>query len=437
MIAPLLSRSANRATAIVLAALVVSLPCERILFSLGPLRISNLEILGAAVLLTLAIRGFLEREIVRGRLFVAAFCFIGALWASALLQQFYRANAVKFSLRMLAGFLLAWCIAGLVGRDRRWLGFILALFAVSGFLSATLAGIEWAAPQYASRWYWLFERQYWVGDLNRLSGTFDYPNTAASFFLFCLGASLSLGVGGRKLFRAVSLVLCIALVLTFSRGALLAAIIMLVGVAVLVWSRRWPVSGGHSVHKPVALELLAWVGLLALLFAAALGWSSHLPRRNVTSSGATAVIDTNSLLTRTQPGFDAVGRADLWKAAWRLFVEHPWIGVGPDNYRWHYEMALGRPTRFTHIYANNLYLEILAGAGLIGLGTFTLFLFFLMSKLPAAHLGVQVALSAFLLHGIVDYFLEFSVIYLSFWIFVGLAAAPAATADSEGGNSRL
>src|SRR5205814_4271387 len=65
-------------------------------------------------------------------------------------------------------------------------------------------------------------------------------------------------------------------------------------------------------------------------------------------------------------------RAELWRAAVRLWARHPLLGVGPDNFRRRYPEVIAprRPGRhFTddRMHANNFYLETLADLGLVGL----------------------------------------------------------------------
>jgi hypothetical protein len=65
-----------------------------------------------------------------------------------------------------------------------------------------------------------------------------------------------------------------------------------------------------------------------------------------------------------------VGRTTLWGAAARLFAEHPLLGVGPDNFRHYYGVELGLEAWDERVQANNVYLEVLADLGLLGLAAF-------------------------------------------------------------------
>jgi O-antigen ligase len=111
----------------------------------------------------------------------------------------------------------------------------------------------------------------------------------------------------------------------------------------------------------------------------------------------------------------SVNRLTLWKAAWRLFRERPLAGIGPDNFRLRYGRVLGYDRWDTNIRANNLYLELLTGAGVAGLIVFGAMLVALRWSIQPASTAVVV----FLAHGLVDSFLMTTPIYLSFWVLLG------------------
>ena len=102
------------------------------------------------------------------------------------------------------------------------------------------------------------------------------------------------------------------------------------------------------------------------------------------------------------------GRLVLWKAAARMVVAHPLFGVGPDNFRLSYGPYAGLKTADPRLHSNNMYLEMLAGSGLIGGVAFLWLLWraaavFLSSAVLEP--GIAAAGLAIAIHGVVDSFL--------------------------------
>ncbi|MDQ4077658.1 MAG: O-antigen ligase family protein [Chloroflexota bacterium] len=142
--------------------------------------------------------------------------------------------------------------------------------------------------------------------------------------------------------------------------------------------------------------------------------------------------------TEALPQFPTtVGRRDLWQAALLMWRERPFLGVGPDNFRHLYGSYIGLAQWDTRIYANNLYLELLATLGLLGILAFGWLL--LTAARPLLRIlrnqqggylvllavGIAGSLLAFLLHGLLDYFLGVTSIATLFWVVLGLGVVVA------------
>jgi O-antigen ligase len=126
------------------------------------------------------------------------------------------------------------------------------------------------------------------------------------------------------------------------------------------------------------------------------------------------------------------GRAELWTIAISLFRTHPLLGIGPDNFRWLYGPVSGHAAWDTRVFSNSLYLELLTTVGLAGFGAFAVLLakalFGLRRRasrgpgsLEAAALAAS--LVGFLVHGLFDYLLAFTPIYLAVFILLGASSA--------------
>jgi hypothetical protein len=153
------------------------------------------------------------------------------------------------------------------------------------------------------------------------------------------------------------------------------------------------------------------------------GWADAETRVDVVGSGGTM-----PAVTPRDDGESpwVVGRLDLWRAGMRLFVAHPFLGVGPDNFRHLYGAELGLEAWDERVQANNVYLEVLADLGVIGVAVFAWIVAgpirsTVKSLASITYVGVVLALVAFLVHGLLDSFLAFTPTAFLFWMLLGVA----------------
>lgn len=134
--------------------------------------------------------------------------------------------------------------------------------------------------------------------------------------------------------------------------------------------------------------------------------------------------------TGTIPSYTEQSRGELWRSALEIFLAHPLLGVGPGNFRFIHSED-GRAAN-VNVHANNTYLEMLADSGIFGAAAFLFFLV-VLARLgwhalhqPSANSLVcatlAAALAAFWIHGVTDYFLEFTSTYVLLWLIIGLLA---------------
>ena len=138
------------------------------------------------------------------------------------------------------------------------------------------------------------------------------------------------------------------------------------------------------------------------------------------------------------------GRLVLWSAAARMLAEHPATGVGPDNFRLQYGPYLGLVDPDPRLHSNSMYMEILAGTGLLGAAAFAVVCWRvarnawtalapsrrgspLAGHRPAdaalLTAGVVAGAIAIALHGLVDSFLSFTATYVLIAITLGLVVS--------------
>jgi hypothetical protein len=142
-------------------------------------------------------------------------------------------------------------------------------------------------------------------------------------------------------------------------------------------------------------------------------------------------------------------RSLLWAAAVRIWRAHPVLGIGPDTFRHVYGPELGLRTWDDRVHTNNLYLELLTGSGVVGLLAFLVLvglaiwravgvLFWATDdRRPTTDdrrqawmaLACAAALLAFLIHGALDMFLEYSATNLLLWALIGALGSLAFVGD--------
>lgn len=169
--------------------------------------------------------------------------------------------------------------------------------------------------------------------------------------------------------------------------------------------------------------------------SAASGPSPFVPV-NIVAEGGTAQPPPAPRAEQQLPAPIQPSRLTLWQIAFTLFRERPILGIGPDNFRHLYGPYTGYERWDDRIHTNNMYIEALVNLGLIGGAAFLVVLALgLFWSLQTASYrgegagnesrwatGLSGALVAFTVHGLFDYFLEFTSTYLLFWMILGLSA---------------
>jgi O-antigen ligase len=187
----------------------------------------------------------------------------------------------------------------------------------------------------------------------------------------------------------------VALLLTFSKGALLLGIPA--GVAVLAlggwWMKR---RRGESGRR------LIWLGLAVLVAVAALApflGTERFQRILDVSQGSTAFF-----------------RLQLWRSAWQMILDHPLWGVGPDNFLYAFRSGYILPTAWQEPNLNhphNMILDLWTRLGLPGLLVAGVWLGVtvrsLVRQIRHSHdeqfilaLGMLATVAAALAHGLID-----------------------------------
>ena len=202
-----------------------------------------------------------------------------------------------------------------------------------------------------------------IGPFMRAHGHFGQPNPFAGY----LGTALPLALAVVFLLprdvlarwaRPAAALLALAVALSFSRGAwlgiALATTVMLAVVSQR--SRRWLVPLG------AALLLLGVLGTLGLLPAA-------VGERLGIIAEYFGPFDVRRV-ELTPENWSVVERMAHWQAAWYMFLDHPWFGIGPGNYATVYDDYFLPGWLEPLGHAHNYYLNLAAEAGIFGMAAY-------------------------------------------------------------------
>jgi O-antigen ligase len=207
----------------------------------------------------------------------------------------------------------------------------------------------------------------------RLRSVYGSPNNAALYLgrvlpIQLVGTLMAAKRRRRIVFGAGMVPVALAVLLTFSRGALLVGLpCTLLVLALLIASTDgatvFPLPGLRvgRMHAGTKGRPGIWmaVGAIALTVVGVI-WLLNTPR-------FAGVLDARSgtLFFRLQ----------LWRASWTMFLDHPWLGVGPDNFLYQYRGRYILPSAWQepHLsHPHNLLLSYGTRLGLVGLVVFVL-----------------------------------------------------------------
>lgn len=253
----------------------------------------------------------------------------------------------------------------------------------------------------------------------RIAGPVGDPNFFAQIMLVLVPLAIERLWHEKRLFlrMAAALALVVSLltiVFTFSRGAFLGLFVMF--LVILIYYRPRP--------SAILIALLLFIPLLYLLpqtyiqrletISNILPWSSEAPRE---------------LALR--------GRLSELAVGWQMFQDHPFLGVGLNNYPAHYldySGSVGLDPRLEARSAHNLYLQVATETGLLGLLAFGAILWLAFRGLlraPAEFRRLALDDTAEIARaftiGLVGYFVAATFLHAAYprymWLLLGIAFA--------------
>lgn len=242
-------------------------------------------------------------------------------------------------------------------RDRRQAGLLMGSF-IAGAAVAALYGL--ASPG-------RFE-----ADFGRLESAALDPNELSAVLVPAVALCMFLAIGLRRrsslrvIALGVGLICGLTILLTVSRGGLIALVVMLL-VAIVVGGRWW---------IQIAL-LAATVAAAGFIYFTAFAPEAAIDHLRSTTQGDERFVE---------------GRYTIWQIAWRMAGDNPVTGVGGGNFPTssrHYLLEPGSAPRSdliidTPAVVHNTYLETLVEYGAIGLALFLALIAFCIGSLVKA-----------------------------------------------------
>ncbi|GAC1358565.1 MAG: hypothetical protein NVS2B12_00540 [Ktedonobacteraceae bacterium] len=198
----------------------------------------------------------------------------------------------------------------------------------------------------------------------RVYSTFGQPNPYAGYLNMTLMITLALSLLGRSvttrfLAALTTLILAGVEVLTQSKGGLLA---LLVSTLFII-----------AVGFPHIRRLMAVLGVALLAFVEAF-LAGKIPARFYQPLLVKLGVVGISFTSPSPDNYANSERVAHWFAGIRMFLDHPFLGVGIGNYEPVYPPYAPGIFVIPLGHAHNYFINIAAEAGLLGLLTFTLFI---------------------------------------------------------------
>jgi O-antigen ligase len=349
-----------------------------------------------------------------------------------------------FAFRMAALVLVAMLVIRFTSSPRRLSILVHAVIAVA--IGTALFGIARQAMQHADGFV--------LSRLNLEQGFAQFINKNHFAFLVEIALGLIIGLAfmrrGRRdrilVYLSPLLLLGAAIILSRSRGGLLAIAVQLIFAALLFVNSR-------AVGRRDRLNQRRWarwtrsllvtavaVGVLLVIIVAGVAWlgGDQLTTGVETATAEMAGGDQSEM-------HEAARRRDIWRASWLMFKAHSIAGAGLGGFWaevpvYHSASGVSTPQQ-----AHNDYLELLASGGVLGAALFVWFAAALIGQARqsvkategsqrAVVLGAIISLVGLAVHSLVDFGLHVTINALGFVILLGILSLKPMGRDSEGSD---
>jgi O-antigen ligase len=207
---------------------------------------------------------------------------------------------------------------------------------------------------------------------NRVAGPIGDPNFYAQILVVLVPLAINRMLAEKSIWLKLLagygiLIITLTILYTYSRGGVIALIAALIALA---------------FYKPPRLGwlgIMLAIGVVAILFMPA----SFMDRMSTITDVISGEQDVRSEVS-------IEGRTSEMLSAWYMFLDHPILGVGANNYPTNYQTyarKLGLDNRATLREPHNLFLEVAAETGLFGLMVFGYILYYIFKSIQRTRSG--------------------------------------------------
>lgn len=254
-------------------------------------------------------------------------------------------------------------------------------------------------------------------------------------FAFLVEAAMGLLMGiallrrdrheGLLVYLSAILLLWVALVMSRSRGGLLAVTVEVICAVPLFIHLRFRKStqGSNSWRHPIVATIVTMIAVVAIT----IGGIVWLGGDQLTTGVETASIEVGHV----NLAHEGTRRSDFWRATWQMARAHPLAGAGLGGFWaevpvYHDASGLQTPQQ-----AHNDYLELLASGGIIGAAIFVWFVVLLIAAgrraarnysdfQRAAAFGAILGIVGIAVHSLVEFGLHITVNAMVFMILMSI-----------------
>lgn len=264
---------------------------------------------------------------------------------------------------------------------------------------------------------------------SRITSTFGNPNPLgiylAMLFLFLLGYALQSEDFDNKRYFSIEVILLTGLILTASRGSILALIFSIPIVFIKIKKENLKKSFFHTI---AVIGISIVISNLIIFITPFI--QEGLGEKNLIES-----------VVRVESGIptSVTGRLEFWKVALNLVKYNPIKGFGLGTFFSAYYLEYNVNEWYSR-FAHNHYLQILVEQGIVGLLLFVSFISISLKNIVINILnndnnkytvGALSASLAFLMHIFIDFSWNFPAVSILFFAFLGIALRKSDLSESN------